>query len=76
MTDGALNQRKKSFFDGKPPLFLPKGSVRAVLALGTTLFVVTALWMGKTVPDAFWAAWGSIVTFYYQGRFQESRKDK
>lgn len=60
------------------PLFLPKGSVRAVLALVTTTFVCTALFYKIDLPQYFVVTWAGIVGFYFAGRlnFQEQKKDE
>jgi len=52
------------------PLYLPRGSIRALIALIIILPVVYLLVMGKAnvVPDWYYVLVGVIVTFYFESR--------
>jgi len=50
------------------PLFLPRGSVRAIIALITTTFVCTALFYKIDLPEFFVVTWAGIVGWYFAGR--------
>lgn len=50
------------------PLYLPKGSIRAILALsliGTLMYVVV---VGYEVPDALLGLVGAVIGFYFGGK--------
>ena len=58
--------REKFFcMNTNQPLFLPKGSVRAILAIVTTTFVCTSLFYGVALPEWFVVTWAGIVGFYF-----------
>ena len=56
---------KMSFWNKEQPLGLPKGSVRALLAIGTTATALYVVIASVTVPEWFYAAVGVIVAFYF-----------
>lgn len=60
------------------PLFLPKGSIRAILAIVSTTFVCTALFFSISIPEWFIVVWSGIVGLYFAGRsnFNEQKKDE
>jgi hypothetical protein len=62
----------------KQPLNLPKGSVRAILAIITTTFVCTALFFSQPLPEYFVVIWSGIVGLYFAGRsnFAEEKIDE
>ena len=54
-----------SFWNPEEPLGLPKGSVRAILALGVIFSSVVLLALGKIDVEQFAALTGVIVAFYF-----------
>ena len=59
------------YFSKRTPLWLPPGSVRAILAL---LIVVTAMFLFMTqreVTDGLIGIVGVVVAFYFNGRTSE-----
>lgn len=62
------------FFDSKQPLWLPKGSIRALIAVGTlTLIGILAL-LGRDIPEwlIVWAS--TIVGAYYNMRRNQEKE--
>lgn len=57
-------------FDPQQPLWLPEGSVRAIIALFVVVVVVGyfALIGGEVAIAALATVLGSVVTFYFQKR--------
>jgi len=53
------------------PLFLPKGSVRAIVALGLTGGAIYGLVTGNAVPEWYIAAVGSVTGYYFATRQKE-----
>ncbi len=58
----------KGVFQFDQPLWLPKGSIRAVIALVVVLTWVVLLARGVMVPKEFYVILGAIVTFYFMAR--------
>ena len=54
-----------AFWNKEQPLGLPKGSVRALLALGTTVTALYVVVRGVVVPEWFYGAVGVIIAFYF-----------
>jgi hypothetical protein len=50
------------------PLYLPDGSIRAIIAVGTTIIVLAMYGWGKTVPDDLLKIWLMVLTFYFAQR--------
>lgn len=46
------------------PLWMPKGSVRAMITLGLTAAVI----LMDSVPKEVYAAWGMIINSYFRDR--------
>ena len=47
------------------PLWLPYGSVRAIIALSVLFGVISAMFRGVVVPDAMEMAFGVIIGLYF-----------
>jgi len=47
------------------PLGLPKGSVRAIIALIMWLGIFIMMMLGKEIPGEIWTAGGMIAAFYF-----------
>ncbi len=58
----------KGIFQSGQPLWLPKGSIRAVIALVVVVTWVVLLLAGALVPKEFYVILGAIVTFYFMAR--------
>jgi len=54
----------------KDPLWMPQGSVRGLIALGTLSVTIAMLLLQLPIPDAWWAWIGSIGTFYFVTKTQ------
>lgn len=54
-----------SFWNKEQPLGLPKGSVRAIIALGVVLSAVYMLARGKLDPETFVMITAVITGFYF-----------
>jgi len=54
--------------DEKQPLWLPRGSVRAVIAISAFYGTMMMLLLGIPVPDWYVGLMGSIMAFYYTAR--------
>jgi len=61
----------KSFFKNEEPLGLPKGSVRALIAIAITVSVVVAMFLGIEVPGEVFGFTASIIGFYFGARAAE-----
>lgn len=53
------------------PLWMPKGSVRAIVALGVTGGAIYSLVAGLTVPEWYIAAVGGVTAYYFATRQKE-----
>ncbi|EKE18782.1 MAG: hypothetical protein ACD_9C00239G0002 [uncultured bacterium] len=50
------------------PLFLPKGSIRAILAIFMTGTICTALFFQIPLPEFYVVAWSGTIGLYFGGR--------
>jgi hypothetical protein len=50
------------------PLGLPEGSVRAIIAIGLTVAIIVAIFVGVQVPDVVFGFMAAIVGFYFASR--------
>lgn len=58
--------------DERNPLWMPKGSVRSLIALALTTLVAWLLITGQgdltgRVPPEVWTAYGAVLGFYFAG---------
>jgi hypothetical protein len=69
--------KKNSFFDDyikwrdrnpDQPLFLPTGSIRAIITIGMVIFCGVIICQNKTVPDWFSSIVAMSIGFYFSGR--------
>jgi len=58
-----LNDNKE-----KNPLFLPKGSIRAILAFGSLFSAVAMLFLGVDVPEWYYVIVGTSMGYYFGTR--------
>lgn len=56
------------------PLFLPKGSIRAILILIITGWILTSIWYEKNVPETIIILWSGAIGWYFGGRIDELKK--
>ena len=54
-----------SFWNNEQPLGLPKGSVRATLAIGMTASALYTVIAGVEIPEWYYAAVGVVIAFYF-----------
>lgn len=54
-----------TFWNKEQALGLPKGSVRAILALGTIATALYVVISGVVVPEWYYGAVGAIIAFYF-----------
>lgn len=52
----------------REPLWLPRGSVRAVLALALVTVAATLTLAGRDLPESFAGLVVAVVAFYFAGR--------
>lgn len=57
-----------STFNPKEPLWLPRGSIRGLIALVDTVSIVAMVFLGIDVPDWFAGQWATVIAFYFAGR--------
>jgi len=57
------------------PLFLPKGSIRAVIALAVVGTWIGLLFLGREVANEFYVVLGAVITFYFQARENDRERD-
>lgn len=48
-------------------LWMPEGSIRGLMALGSVAITGTMLLTSLSIPNEWWAAQSAIITFYYVG---------
>lgn len=53
------------------PLFLPKGSVRAILILVITGWLLASIWFQKQVPESVIILWSGIIGWYFGGKIDD-----
>ncbi len=58
------------------PLFLPKGSVQAILALTTTTFIFTALFFKIALPEYVVVTWAGMIGLYFGNRGNTNQEKK
>jgi len=63
-----------NLLDKNNPLWLPKGSVRAILAILSLLMANNMIESSGEVPDWLVAVISAIVTFYFTGRAMNGSK--
>lgn len=56
------------------PLFLPKGSIRAILILLLTGFILASVWYQKGVPESIIILWSGAIGWYFGGRIDELKQ--
>lgn len=56
------------------PLFLPKGSVRAILILILTGFLIASIWYQKIVPEQVIVIWAGAIGWYFGGKFDDLKQ--
>ena len=56
------------FLDKTQPLGLPEGSVRAMIAIGLTVAIIVAIFVGVVVPDVLFGFMAAIIGFYFASR--------
>jgi hypothetical protein len=56
------------------PLFLPKGSIRAILILIITGWILASIWYEKNVPETIIILWSGAIGWYFGGRIDELKK--
>ena len=56
------------------PLFLPKGSVRAILILILTGFLIASIWYQKIVPEQIIVIWAGAIGWYFGGKFDDLKQ--
>ncbi len=57
------------------PLWLPKGSIRAIIALLVVVTWVILLGFKVEVSKEFYVVLGALVTFYFQARENDRERD-
>lgn len=53
------------------PLYLPKGSVRAIIILIITNFLMFSVWFEKTPPEIIIVSWVGMVGWYFGGKIDD-----
>lgn len=54
--------------NNQQPLFLPKGSIRAILALGMTGWLLVCLWHGISVDEKYIIIWSGVIGWYFASK--------
>jgi len=60
--------------EGKNPLNLPAGSVRAIIALMLTLAIIIGVFLQIAIPDVIFGFLGAIIGFYFAHRANNTEK--
>lgn len=60
----------------KCPLYLPEGSVRAILVLKCTVIILILTVKGAEIPNPFFTVWAGMIAFYFGARYLEEKKQK
>lgn len=50
------------------PLYLPKGSVRAILILILTFFIILCILLNKDINDGIITVWAGMIGYYFWGK--------
>jgi hypothetical protein len=58
------------------PLYLPKGSIRALLALITVISAIYLLAIGKIGVQEFGVIVGAIIAFYFTNRAKDDGREE
>ena len=66
----------KRFFSKEYPLFLPEGSIRAILALSMIVFTFWYFYLYKDIPSQLVAIVTFTITYYFTKRDGYERKRK
>ena len=53
------------------PLFLPKGSVRAILILTLTGWILACIWYQKDVTQTIITVWAGAIGWYFAGKIDD-----
>ena len=56
------------------PLFLPKGSIRAILILTTTGFLLASIWYQKPVSEFVVSIWAGMIGWYFGAKLDEKNQ--
>jgi len=66
-SDRILNKKtaRKFFMTKYNSLFLPKGSVRSILILLMTGWLLAAIWYQKSVPETVVIIWAGMIGWYF-----------
>lgn len=49
----------------KQPIYLPKGSVRAIILILLTLFIFLNTWFNKETPEIILTIWAGTIGLYF-----------
>lgn len=60
----------------KNALFLPKGSVRAILILVLTGWLLASIWYNKPIPESVIIAWAGCIGWYFGGKIDDLKNKK
>ena len=66
--DDLIKKADRTLLNPDLPLYLPDGSIRAIIAVGTTLIVLALYGLNRTVPDDLLKVWIMVLTFYFAQR--------
>ena len=58
------------------PLFLPRGSIRAILVVSLTGFILGSIWQQKTIPEQVLIIWAGAVGWYFGGKLDDLKNKK
>ena len=57
----------------KKALWMPKGSVRALITVFTTTSILCAMFLKIPVDDKIYMAWGMVMTYYFAEKKNEDK---
>lgn len=57
--------------NNQQPLFLPKGSVRAILILTLTGWLLASIWYQKVVDEKVILIWAGAIGWYFGGKVDD-----
>lgn len=63
----------KELLESAPPLFLPNGSVRSILAIGLLVLVGNMLLGNHEIPDWLISTLSAVMGFYFGSRQQSGK---
>jgi hypothetical protein len=55
------------------PLFLPKGSIRSILILLMTGWILAALWYQIVIPESVYIIWAGMIGWYFGDRLDKKQ---